>query len=141
VRAVTCWTINRQVAEVSLHPVLQPAQPLALLQRCAPYSVVGDIHEESFAGAPNTDRSFRHAGVLRHIGKGFRNYKVGRLFDTGSEAFTVESVGNPDMNAAALSQCPERRPEAGLRQDGRVDSPGQVPKLAKRECQLLCRLF
>ena len=102
--AVTCRTVNRQVAGVSLDPVLQPAQPLAVLQRCAPYSVVGDIHEQGLAGAPNTDRSFRHAGVLRHIGKGFGNYKLGRLFDTGAEAFTVEGVGNPDMNAAALSQ-------------------------------------
>ena len=138
---MTCRTVNRQVAGVSLDAVLQPAQPSALLQRCSSYSVVGDVHEQGLVGAPKTDRSFGRAGMLRHIGKGFGNDKVGRLFDTGSEAFTVEGVGKPDMSAAALSQCPQRRPKARLRQDGRVDAAGKVPKLAKCECQLLGRLF
>jgi hypothetical protein len=100
---VTCRTVDRQVAGVSLNPVLQPAQPFALLQRCASYTVVGNVDEQGLASAPNTDRSFRHARVLRHIGQGLGNYKVGRFFHTGSEAFTVQRVGNPDMNTAALS--------------------------------------
>ena len=125
--AVPCRAVDCQVAGVGLNPILQPAQPLALLQRCTSYSAVGDVHEQGLAGAPNTDRSFRHAGVLRHIGQGFGDHKVGRLFDTGSKAFTVQGVGNPDMNAAALSQSPQRRPEARLHR-----MAGWIPRARSR---------
>src|SRR4051812_7238599 len=129
---------DAQAAVEGLDPVFEPPEARAALRARAPDAVIGHLDRDDAGRAHHADGRRGGACVLRDVREGLGGDVVDRDLD-GHRQPLLDLHPHIDRERGALGERLERRLEAPVRQDGRMQAARQLAKLLERERELLHR--